>query len=83
MQNLLEIILIDYQCVNYFSKKFSKKSFEKICKSKKLPYLCIRNEETRFSPESFYWLLVLVLLIMWLVRASACDRPTLFFLWLY
>ena len=32
-----------------FNKKFSKKSFEKICKSNKKPYLCIRNEEARFS----------------------------------
>ena len=34
----------------------------------------------RFSHESVYWLLVLVLLIMWLVRASACEGRHSFFL---
>ena len=32
-----------------YLKKFCKKSFEKICKSKIKSYLCIRNEEARFS----------------------------------
>ena len=41
--------ITDNQTFNIISKNFCKKSFEKICKSKKKPYLCQRNEEARFS----------------------------------
>ena len=44
--------LIDYQRLKYILKNFCKKSFEKICKSKNLQYLCIRIEEVRFSQRN-------------------------------